>query len=67
MRALNRFVDAKRDNLIALAKAANEDAQCHPENEAHQLLANAYSDAADMARRISDIYRYDRANLVLGR
>ena len=66
MRALNRYVDQKRDELIALAVAATEHAELNPQDEEAQMNANTLVDAADAGRRMADLYRYSRAELSFG-
>lgn len=60
MRALNRYVDAKRDQLATDAAKLVNWANSQPQNEGAQRLANAACDAAQAARRLSNDLRYNR-------
>lgn len=60
MRALNRHLNSKRDELIATAIKATDYANAHPDNEQAQQVANACSDAAQAGRLLADQARYNR-------
>lgn len=60
MRAFNRFLDQKRDELIATAVKATDYANAHPGDALAQKVANLCGDAALAGRHAADTFRHNR-------
>lgn len=62
MRALNRYADTKRNELITASVQAHAYAEANPGDQIAQHVASLCGDAALAGRKLADFLRYNRAD-----